>query len=208
MSLAAQLWTENADVVAEVLANPFVRGIGDGSLDRDLFAGYIAQDAFFLESFARAYGLALSRSADTATLLTFADLLAGVRDELGLHASYAASWGIDMAGVEPAAATLAYTEFLLATAATADVGVVCAAMTPCMRLYAHVGVTLDAETAGPYAQWVQTYADPGFDEVASLLERLLDQQAVDVSAARVAYRRAMRLELAFFDAAFKRGDQT
>ncbi|VEG47049.1 putative transcription activator [Mycolicibacterium flavescens] len=208
MSLAAQLWTENADVVAEVLANPFVRGIGDGSLDRDLFAGYIAQDAFFLESFARAYGLALSRSPDTATLLTFADLLAGVREELGLHASYAASWGIDMAGVEPAAATLAYTEFLLATAATADVGVVCAAMTPCMRLYAHVGVTLDADTAGPYAQWVQTYADPGFDEVASLLERLLDRQAVDVSAARVAYRRAMRLELAFFDAALKRGDQT
>ncbi|UUO01997.1 TenA family protein, partial [Mycolicibacterium novocastrense] len=103
MSLAAQLWTENADVVAEVLANPFVRGIGDGSLDRDLFAGYIAQDAFFLESFARAYGLALARSSDTATLLTFADLLAGVREELGLHASYAASWGIDMAGVEPAA---------------------------------------------------------------------------------------------------------
>lgn len=208
MSLAAQLWTENADVVADVLANPFVRGIGDGSLDRDLFAGYIAQDAFFLESFARAYGLALARSSDTATLLTFADLLAGVREELGLHASYAASWGIDMAGVEPAAATLAYTEFLLATAATADIGVVCAAMTPCMRLYAHIGVTLDADAAGPYAQWVQTYADPGFEEVASLLERLLDQQADDVSAARVAYRRAMRLELAFFDAAFNRGDQT
>ncbi|GAT08959.1 TenA family transcriptional regulator [Mycolicibacterium novocastrense] len=208
MSLAAQLWTENADVVAEVLANPFVRGIGDGSLDRDLFAGYIAQDAFFLESFARAYGLALARSSDTATLLTFADLLAGVREELGLHASYAASWGIDMAGVEPAAATLAYTEFLLATAATADIGVVCAAMTPCMRLYAHIGVTLDADAAGPYAQWVQTYADPGFEEVASLLERLLDQQADDVSAARIAYRRAMRLELAFFDAAFNRGDQT
>lgn len=204
MSLAAQLWTENAEVVAEVLANPFVRGIGDGSLERDLFAGYIAQDAFFLESFARAYGLALAQSSDTDTLLTFADLLAGVREELGLHASYAASWGIDMTDVEPAAATLAYTEFLLATAATAEVGVVCAAMTPCMRLYAHIGVTLDGQTAGPYAQWVQTYADPGFDEVASLLERLLDRQARDIPAARTAYRRAMRLELAFFDAALTR----
>ncbi|KUI22179.1 TenA family transcriptional regulator [Mycobacterium sp. GA-1285] len=208
MSLATQLWTENADVVAEVLANPFVRGIEDGSLERDLFAGYIAQDAFFLESFARAYGLALARSSDTATLLTFADLLAGVREELGLHASYAASWGIDMTGVEPAAATLAYTEFLLATAATAEVGVVCAAMTPCMRLYAHIGGTLDADSAGPYAQWVQIYADPDFEEVASLLERLLDQHADDVDAARVAYRRAMRLELAFFDAALVRSDQT
>ncbi|MGV0871513.1 TenA family protein [Mycolicibacterium sp. XJ879] len=203
--LAAQLWTENDDVVAEVLANPFVRGIGDGSLDRNLFAGYIAQDAFFLESFARAYGLALARSSDTATLLTFADLLAGVREELGLHASYAASWGIEMAGVEPAPATLAYTEFLLATAATSDIGVVCAAMTPCMRLYAHIGTTLDAGTAGPYAQWVQTYADPDFEEVAALLERLLDQHANDVDAARVAYGRAMRLELAFFDAALKPG---
>lgn len=205
MTLSAQLWSENNDIVADVLVNPFVRGIGDGSLNRDLFAGYIAQDAFFLESFARAYGLALARSADTATLLTFADLLAGVREELGLHASYAASWGIDMAGVKPAAATLAYTEFLLATAATAEVGVVCAAMTPCMRLYAHIGSTLDPTSAGPYAEWVRTYADPGFEEVAVLLERLLDQHA-DGPAIHSAYRRAMHLELAFFDAALRPGD--
>lgn len=202
MTLSAQLWSQNADIVAEVLANPFVRGIGDGTLDRALFAGYIAQDAFFLESFARAYALALARSSDTETLLTFADLLAGVREELGLHAGYAAAWGIDMAGVTPATATLAYTEFLLATAATGGLGVVCAAMTPCMRLYAHVGSHLDAGTAGPYAQWVQTYADPGFEEVAALLERLLDQHGEDSPAIRDAYRRAMRLELEFFSAAY------
>lgn len=205
MTLAEQLWSENADVVAEVLANPFVRGIGDGSLDRDLFAGYVAQDAYFLESFARAYALALARSPDTTSLLTFADLLAGVREELRLHESYAASWGIDMANVQPAPATLAYTEFLLATAATGGVGVVCAAMTPCMRLYAHIGTTLDADTAGPYRQWVETYADPDFEEVAALLEKLLDRHVDDLAAARVAYRRAMRLELAFFDAALKPG---
>lgn len=203
MSLSARLWEANADIVAEVLDNAFVRGIADGSLERDLFAGYVAQDAFFLESFARAYASALVRSPDTASLLTFADLLAGVREELGLHASYAAQWDIDMAGVQPAAATLAYTEFLLATASTAGLGVICAAMTPCMRLYAHIGSTLDADAAGPYAQWVQTYADPGFDEVATLLERLLDQHGQDTPAVRAAYRRAMRLELEFFTAAYR-----
>ncbi|MGB5149947.1 MAG: TenA family protein [Mycobacterium sp.] len=203
MSLSSELWSENADIAAEVLANPFVRGIGDGSLERDLFAGYIAQDAFFLESFARAYALALARSTDTETLLSFADLLAGVRDELGLHSAYAAEWGIDMSRVKPTAATLAYTEFLLATAAIGGLGVVCAAMTPCMRLYAHIGSTLDAGTAGPYAQWVQTYADPGFDEIAALLERLLDQHGEGTPTIRHAYRRAMRLELAFFDAALR-----
>lgn len=202
MMLSAQLWSDNADVASEVLGNRFVRGISDGSLPREIFAGYIAQDAFFLESFARAYALALARSSDTATLLTLADLLGGVRQELGLHASYAGSWGIDMAGVTPRPATLAYTEFLLATASTQDLGVIYAAMTPCMRLYAWLGASLDAVKAGPYAQWVQTYADPGFEETAASLERLLDDQADDTSAVRTAYRRAMRLELEFFEASF------
>jgi thiaminase/transcriptional activator TenA len=200
MTLSAALWSDSADIAGEVLAHPFVQGIGDGSLSRDAFAGYIAQDAFFLESFARAYALALARSPDTTTLLTLADLLAGVRQELGLHASYARSWGIDMAGVVPLPATLAYTEFLLATAATQDLGVIFAAMTPCMRLYAWLGSSLSADTAGPYAQWVQTYADPEFEGIAAELERLLDEQA-DTPGLRTAYRRAMQLELAFFEAA-------
>ncbi|MGV0849116.1 TenA family protein [Mycolicibacterium phlei] len=203
MTLAARLWADSADVADEVMAHPFVQGIGDGSLERGKFAGYLAQDAFYLESFARAYALALARSADTETLLTFAELLNGVREELKLHASYAAAWGIDMAGVEPAAATLAYSEFLLATAATADVAVICAAMTPCMRLYAHIGTSLNADTAGAYADWVRTYADPGFDEVAAVLEKLLDRLGEDSPAIRTAYRRAMRLELDFFESAWR-----
>lgn len=201
MTLSTQLWADNSDLATQALAHPFVRRLGDGSLAREIFIGYVAQDAFFLESFARAYALALARSPDTATLLALADLLAGVREELALHASYAARWGVDMAGVQAAPATLAYTEFLLATAATRGVGVVCAAMTPCMRLYAWLGAALDASAAGPYAKWVQTYADPGFEVRASRLERLLDEHAEDRPAVRAAYRRAMRLELAFFDAA-------
>ena len=55
MSLARTLWTANADLTAAALAHPFVRGIADGSLPEELFAGYVAQDAFFLEAFARGY---------------------------------------------------------------------------------------------------------------------------------------------------------
>jgi len=204
MTLSTRLWADNADLAAETLAHPFLCGLGDGSLPREIFAGYVAQDAFFLESFARAYALALARSSDTPTLLALADLLAGVREELGLHASYANSWGIDMAGVEPSSATLAYTEFLLATAATGTLGMVFAAMTPCMRLYAWLGASLDADAAGPYAEWVRTYSDPGFEALACRLERLLDEQADDGAAVAAVYRRAMRLELAFFAAAFLR----
>lgn len=201
MTLSAQLWAASADLAGEALKHPFVSRLGEGTLPRETFAGYVAQDAFFLESFARAYALALARSTDTSTLLALAELLGGVRDELALHASYAARWGIDMAGVVPAAATLAYTEFLLATAATGGPAMVFAAMTPCMRLYAWLGTSLDASAAGPYAEWVQTYADPNFQALAAQLEDLLDEQRDDSPAVRATYRRAMRLELSFFDAA-------
>lgn len=205
MSLAQQLWEENADLAAAALGHPFIRGLADGTLPRDVFAGYVAQDAFFLEAFTRAYALALAHSPDCATLDTFAELLAGARAELGLHTSYAERCDIDLPAVTPTAATLAYTDFLLATASLGGVGLTCAALTPCMRLYAHLGQSLSADASdGGYAEWVATYADPAFEELAATLEGLLDAHSGDIDPVRVTYRRAMQLEIGFFDAAYRR----
>ena len=203
MSLACTLWERNADLAAHALGHPFVRGIADGSLARDTFAGYVAQDAFFLEAFARAYALGVARSPDRAALEAFADLLDGVREELRLHRSYAQRWGIDLAAVEPVPATSAYTDFLLATAALGGIGVLCAAMAPCMRLYAHLGQALSGRATGPYVEWVETYADPAFGSLATTLEQLLDVHAGDTAEVRAVYRRAMRLEVSFFEAAWQ-----
>lgn len=198
--LSERLWAGSAEQAAAALAHPFVRGLADGSLPRDAFTVYVAQDAFFLECFARAYALALARSPDRQSLDAFADLITGVREELRLHGAYAERWGVEMSGVAPLPATTAYTDFLLATAALGSVGLTCAAMAPCMRLYAHLGAEMDAEAAGPYAEWVRTYADPGFEALACTLEDLLDRHAQDTPEVAAAYRRAMDLELAFFDA--------
>jgi len=74
-------------------------------------------------------------------------------------------------------------------------------MTPCMRLYAFLGQTLAGKAVAPaYADWVKTYADPGFEALAQRLETLLDQHAVDSPVVRANYRRAMELEYGFFDA--------
>jgi thiaminase (transcriptional activator TenA) len=203
--LAAALWAENADLAQQALAHRFVRGLGDGTLPRAQFEGYILQDAFFLEAFARAYALALARCPDRDGLREFFDLLAGVLDELGLHASYASRWGLRVGDASPTAATLGYTDFLLSTAALNSVEETCAAMTPCMRLYAYLGASLaaagGASEQNPYAEWVRTYAAPEFEALAARLEGLLERYAVDCSSVRAVYRRAMLLELAFFESA-------
>ncbi|MBA2679906.1 MAG: TenA family protein [Ktedonobacteraceae bacterium] len=209
MSLAKYLWTENRDLAQTTLEHPFVQGLRLGSLPLQNFQSYIAQDAYFLEAFARAYALALAYSPDQHGLHEFFDLLAGVQEELRLHASYAASWDVDLTHVIPAGATLAYTEFLLSTASLRRVGETCAAMTPCMRLYAFLGQSLAANSAQGehrYTEWIQTYASPDFEALATRLEALLDHYADDVPAIHRAYRRAMSLEFGFFAAQFNKID--
>jgi thiaminase/transcriptional activator TenA len=206
VTLSARLWAENADLAAAALAHPFVTGVADGTLPRERFAGYVAQDAFFLDAFARAYALGAEHAAEPGGRQVFADLLTGTREELRLHGAYAARWGIDLAAVRPLPATLAYTHFLLATADRGSTALTCAAMTPCMRLYAFLGRSLADRNAphGDYAEWITTYADPAFEELAVTLERLLDD-GPDTPQVRRAYRRAMQLEVGFFDAAWAGG---
>ncbi|MBV9228471.1 MAG: TenA family protein [Chloroflexi bacterium] len=203
MSLAQILWKENADLAQACLEHPFIRGLREGTLPRQNFQRYIAQDAYFLDAFARGYALALAHSPDQQGLRDFFDLLAGVLEELRLHASYAERWDVKLSEVTPMQATLAYTDFLLAIAALHGVGETCAAMTPCMRLYAFLGQSLVMDRPAdehPYAEWIRTYASPEFKALAARLEGLLDRYATDTREIRLAYRRAMTLELAFFEA--------
>src|SRR4029079_3995623 len=112
--------------------------------------------------------------------------------------------GSPLRRVEPRPAALAYTDFLVATSAIGGLGQTCAAMTPCMRLYAYIGQSL-AESAPTeiYAEWINPYADPEFDSLAATVEHLLDAYSSDVDRERIIYRRAMRMELDFFEAAFR-----
>ena len=201
MSLAQQLWRANAGWADRILAHPFVQGLGDGSLPVAAFKSYVAQDAYFLEAFARAYAFCLAHGTSRDDLFGFSELIAGVLGELELHKSYAESLQVELDGVSPLAATQAYVDFLLDAARRGQLGETVAGMTPCMRLYAFLGQTLARTDVAPaYADWVKTYADPAFEALALRLEALLDRHAVDDPAVRANYRRAMELEYGFFDA--------
>ena len=201
MSLSATLWRANADWAAKILAHPFVQGLGDGSLATASFKSYVAQDAYFLDAFARAYAFCLAHGTSREDLFGFAELIAGVLEELKLHKSYTEKLEVSLDDVTPLPATRAYVDFLLHTARQGQLGETIAGMTPCMRLYAFLGQALARKDVAPaYADWVKTYSDPGFEALAVRLESLLDQHAVDSPVVRANYRRAMELEYGFFDA--------
>ncbi len=197
------LWQANQALAEECLAHPFVRGLGDGSLDLEVFKHYLAQDAFFLKAFFSAYALGAVRAVERRGVAQrLHGLMRGVLEELKLHEGYAQSFAIDLEKVRPHPATRAYTDFLLRTAWTAEVGEIMAAMTPCMRLYAYLGHELAREdhSQNPYREWIETYSSEEFEALAAELESLLDRLAEGTHRVSLAYRYAMRCELGFFSA--------
>lgn len=205
-ALHERLWEASEDLIRACREHPFVRGLEEGTLDRDAFRRYVAQDAFFLRSFLEAYALGAAKSDSVEAAGRFVRLMTGVVEELELHARYAAELGIDLEAVEPYPETSAYTDFLLATAWRGELAEIVAAMTPCMRLYAHLGRDLEPATGGdnPYSDWIETYASEEFASLARELEEILDESAGDTDAVRSAYRYAMRCELDFFGAPLAR----
>lgn len=208
MSLAGELWQAEQELAIASLNHPFVQGIGDGSLPKSKFAYYVGQDAFFLEAFARAYSIAAAKAPDWNGFEVFHALADGVLEELKLHHSYAAEWSVDLSQVEAGAATRRYTDFLLATAWSHDIGVTTCAMLPCMKLYAFLGQSLakslaKTTTAHAYTDWIQTYSSSDFNGLAVQLGELAEKYAQLDNTSHSVYRYAMQCELDFFEAAWR-----
>ncbi|AFZ03888.1 TenA family protein [Calothrix sp. PCC 6303] len=204
MTISSQLWLANQDLAQACLEHPFVQGIANGTLEQQKFAYYLGQDAFFLEAFARAYSIAAAKAPDFSGFTTFHDLAGGVLTELRLHQGYAAKWGVNLRSVEPGISTRRYTDFLLATAWSGDVGLTAAAMSPCLRLYAFLGHKL-AYNGIPnhqYADWIETYSSAEFAKLVQKLEGLVECYGSDGALLHSTYRYAMLCEREFFQAAW------
>jgi thiaminase/transcriptional activator TenA len=206
--LAKKLFAANHDLVAACLAHPFVQGIASGELARSKFAYFIAQDAFYLDCYARAFALGIAKSPDREALFLYKAMLDAAVAELALHRGYSEAWGIDLEP-EPGEATLLYTDFLLRVAFIEDIGYLAAAVTPCYVLYAYLGQELArvVNPASPYKKWVDTYSSVEVAQAAEKMETILNRYGRDDARTRDYYRRALELELKFFEQAYREGDE-
>jgi thiaminase/transcriptional activator TenA len=185
MGFAAEMRRQAAPIWEAEAAHPFVRGIGDGSLDVEKFKFYIAQDYVFLVEFVRVLAMAAAKAPDLDTLQRFTALQhATLVTEMELHRGYCARFGIsaaELAATRPAPTTHAYTRHLLSVAATGTVAEIEAALLPCQWGYAELGAAL-AKAGEPahaplYAEWIRMYASPEYQELAAGMCTLMDELA-------------------------------
>lgn len=207
---AAAAWGASFD-------HPFVRELAAGTLRSELFRFYQMQDARYLEAFADAAAIIATRSPDPVDKLWFIDAARmALVVEGALHAGYGKKLGYgpaELLSLELTPNNRAYQDHMISTALRGTLVEAIAALAPCPWLYVVLGQRLLQEhgtppETHPYADWLATYADPGFnDYMNELLPRL--QRAADSAddaareRAKIAFITSVRYEWMFWQQAWE-----
>lgn len=209
-TIADQWWESIADLRDAIDDLDFIKGLGSGSLPEEAFRDYLAQDALYLNGYARALAAA-SALAPTQEEQMFWSYAAhgAIAGEMELHRGFLGddAGSADEGAVEASPVTRAYVDHLVATAARGSYGELIAAVLPCFWLYRDIGHRLVARNHGshPYSRWLDTYADESFDEDTNRAIDICSTYATTATTTeRAAMDRAFRLsswhEVEFFAA--------
>jgi thiaminase (transcriptional activator TenA) len=211
MALTDELYRAARPIWDAQLEHPFVKGIGDGSLDPDVFQRWVVQDYGYLKEFSRIFAWAVAKAQRLDSMGWYAQVLnLTLNTEMELHRSYAARFGVTPGELEEAEmwpTTRAYTDFLVRTAADGDMADLLAALLPCAWGYIHIGRAL-AEAEPPndqrYRDWIDQYASEEFAEAGAWLRSELDREAAGATAEKRAriehlFLLSSRYELRFWD---------
>ncbi len=195
--------------------HPFIRGIGDGTLDVEKLKYWVKQDYLYLIDYARLFAVAVAKAPDLETMTKFAELVHAVLNvEMDLHRSYAREWGIsveELEKTEKAPTCQAYTDFLLRTAALGSFAELVAALLPCMWGFCEIGLELVKRgmPAEPrYAKWIRMYSAQEFVEVTDWTRDLMDRLAAGLPKQELrrleeAFLTSSRYEHAFWEMAYR-----
>src|SRR6266511_182174 len=164
-----------------ILAHPFLKELGEGSLPHDRFLYFIRQDYLYLFDFARILCVGGSKAEDLDALEMFAKHAANtVAVERTMHTGFAQRLGLhadELLKTERTPTTQAYTRHLLAVAREGTLGEIVAAVLPCYWIYWEVGRHLATcqPTAPIYREWIKAYGSEIFAELVRQQLNLVDR---------------------------------
>ncbi|KIA89188.1 transcriptional regulator [Pedobacter kyungheensis] len=210
MKWSEQAWELVKPIYDKILAMPFNQELSDGTLPKEKFIFYLAQDAYYLLEFGRTLSTISGRVQDAELVMAYAGFSTGaIFAERSLHESYFVEFGLD-SQVKPSPSILLYTNYILNQAAYASVEVAAAAVLPCFWIYKAVGDHIFARQQGDqniYKRWIDMYAGTEFAQAVAKAIEITDNLAKGANAATRqkmldAFEMAARLEWMFWDSAY------
>lgn len=212
--LTERLWSSSLNTYRAILGHPFIQGLTDGTLSRDIFRYYIIQDALYLVDYARSLAICAARAPnDDATKMFAEHAREAIVVERSLHRDFLVELGIsdrEMTQAELAPTNLAYTSYLLSTAYAGSFPEALAAVLPCYMIYEEVGKAL-ASSGSPdplYQRWIDTYGGDEFAAVVKEVRAVADNVGEHLAQTEVRvveghFQATARYEWMFWDMAYR-----
>ncbi|MFD2249413.1 thiaminase/transcriptional activator TenA [Pseudochelatococcus lubricantis] len=198
----------NESTWSQAVQHRFVRELFDGAVPDGVMARYLIQDHRFLDSFLTLLGAAIATADSFEARLRFgrfAGMVSGEENTYFLRAFEALGVSEARRAEEPdTAPTAGFKALMREAAGTRDYAAVLAVLVVAEWLY------LDWASRAPqplpdnfvHAEWVTLHDNPFFRDFVAFLRGELDRVGPQASdTAHDFFRRAVALELAFFDAA-------
>ncbi len=205
-----RLWNKVEPIWNSYLEHPFVKGIGNGTLDQEKFKHYMKQDYIYLIEYSRIFAIGAAKSPDLETMTTFANLLHGTLNiEMDLHRAYALQFGIsatELAETEASATMTAYTSYMLNVSQLGGLENAVASVLSCAWSYNFIGKQLEnwpgATDHEFYGNWVKMYASPEFTALAQDCIDLMNQIAKDKPEHELAALEEIVVKTSYFEYMF------
>ena len=212
MKTTERILTAAKDIWASYNEHPFLRGIQDGTLDREKFRYYLIQDYLYLEEFTKVFsiGIAKAKSQETMQLFSqFVTLL--IEQELDIHRGYIGKLAVSREEIDAtprALDNLSYTSYMLRIAYEAGEAEILTAILPCAYSYEVIAKNIlrrnPAAADHPfYGEWIKTYAG-SYGDINVVLLETIDRLTEHYTEAQLRHLEEIfiacsRYELAFWE---------
>ena len=190
MKFSEVLFSEVKKIWDGYLEHPFVKGIGEGTLDKEKFKNYLIQDYLYLKDYAKVFAMGLVKAETMKEMKFYHESIKGVLDdETAVHVNYLKDFGLSTEEVEAYKSELtteSYTNYMLGIALKGDSKDIAMTIMPCTWSYYYIGKHL-YETYKEnlkdnfYAPWIEGYASNEFRECAQEWIDYIDDICKDIS---------------------------
>ena len=212
MTVTQRLYEAARPVWRQCHNHPFVKGIGDGTLDQEKFRWFLLQDYLYLFDYARVFAWGVIKARDPALMRTFsANVDAILGGEMKTHRVYMGITEEEVFAVQPALSNTSYTHYMLSVAAAGGPAEIIAAILACSWSYAEIGTALSGVPGAAdhpfYGEWVRGYAGADYQQTNAALVELMEELAAGCTEAEYArlediFVTCSRYELGFWEMAW------
>ena len=164
--------------------HPFVKGIEDGTLDKEKFRYYILQDYLYLEEYAKVFAIGVAKAEDLEMIRLFAGYINVLTDgEMDIHRGYMGELGItqeELDAMPRALDNLSYTSYMLRVAYEETQVEILAGILSCAHSYEMIAKRIiennpDSVNHPFYGDWIKGYASDAYTKENVALMAHLDR---------------------------------